>query len=344
MQTLEPKNFERLINGKLTKLFSLKNSKGLEATVCNYGARIITLSFNGVNVTPAYPSLDAYFSPTVAPYHGATIGRYANRIAKGRFSLDGKEYNLPVNNSPNHLHGGPAGFHNQVWHLIRSKANEVMFSYFSDDGEEGYPGNLTVTVTYRLSDDNEWEISYTAKTTAPTPFNITNHAFFNLNGEGSILNHQLQINAGNFTPVDATLIPTGEIKPVEGTAFDFRTLKTIGEHIDSGEDQIKLGGGYDHNFVLNKEINELSFAGKAIGDKSDIVMEVFTTEPGIQLFSGNFEAVKGDTSTFRNTFCLETQHFPDSLNQPQFPDAILRPGGKFESKTIYKFSMQNECR
>lgn len=339
MTTPDPKNFERSVNGKPTRLFFLSNGNGLEASVCTYGARLITLSFNGVNVTPAFPSLDAYLSPTEAPYHGATIGRYANRIAKGKFTLDGKEYSLPVNNAPNHLHGGPAGFHTKVWNVFRTNRDEVSLTAFSKDGEESYPGNVNVTVGYRLTPENEIIISYTAKTTEATPFNITNHAFFNLNGGGSILNHKLQINADRFTPVDASLIPTGELRTVEGTAFDFRSLKRIGEHIDAGEEQIKLGGGYDHNFVLKKEGTELSFAAKAIGDKSGIAMECFTTEPGLQLFSGNFEAFKGDAATFRNTFCLETQHFPDSPNQPQFPDTILRPGEKFESQAVYKFTL-----
>lgn len=338
MDTIDPKNFERTIDGKQTRLFSISNKKGLEAVICNYGARIITLHYNDVNVTPAYPSLDAYLSPTIAPYHGATIGRYANRIAKGKFAIDGTEYSLPINNTPNHLHGGPQGFHTRVWAIERTKDSEITLTLFSKDGEEGYPGNLNVTVTYSLSNENELAISYTAKTDAETPFNITNHAFFNLNGEGSIVNHELQINAYRFNPVDETLIPTGELKEVAGSAFDFRKVKLIGQDIDNEEEQIKVGGGYDHNFVLNKSGEELSFAAKTIGDKSGIVMETYTTEPGIQLFSGNFEAVKGEASTFRNTFCLETQHFPDSPNHAHFPSTILKPGDVFSSKTIYKFS------
>jgi aldose 1-epimerase len=338
MTTPNANNFERIVDGKQAKLFFLRNNKDLEAGISNYGARIITLTFKGVNVTPSYPSLDAYLSPTEAPYHGATIGRYANRIANGNFSLDGKAYSLPVNNAPNHLHGGPKGFHNQVWNVEETKENAISLSYFSQDGEESYPGNTAVTVTYTLSDENELLIGYTAKADAATPFNITNHAFFNLNGDGTIVNHQLQLNADRFTPVDATLIPTGILQKVEGTAFDFREARSIGERIDANEEQIKLGGGYDHNFVLNKKGKEFSFAAKAVGDKSGIAMELFTTEPGLQLFSGNFEAVKGDASTFRNTFCLETQHFPDSPNQPQFSNTILKPGEKFESKTVYRFS------
>jgi len=338
MLTPDAKNFERLINGKQTSLTFIRNGKGLEASVSNYGARIISLVFDNINVTPSYNSLEPYTSLTLAPYHGATVGRYANRIAKGKFVLNGKEYSLPLNNAPNHLHGGPNGFHRQVWDVAEIKTNEVALVFFSKDGEEGYPGNVNVSVTYHLSEENELIISYSAKTDAPTPFNITNHCFFNLNGEGDILNHRLQINADRFTQVDMTLIPTGELKNVEGTAFDFCNAKTLGRDIDKDEEQIKIGGGYDQNFVLNKEGSELSFAAKAVGDKSSIEMEVFTTEPGLQLFSGNFEGVKGDASTFRNTFCLETQHFPDSPNQQYFPNTNLQPGEKFTSTTVYRFS------
>ena len=338
MTTPNAKNFERTVKGKPTRLFYLRNNSGLHANVTDYGARIVTLNFKELNVTPAYPSLDAYLSPTQAPYHGATIGRYANRIARGKFSLNGRFYSLPVNNEPNHLHGGPNGFHAQVWEADRVDKNEITLSYFSKDGEEGYPGDVSVTVTYTLTDANELLIRYAAHTTEETPFNITNHAFFNLNGEGSILDHPLQINAGRFSPVDPTLIPTGMLKNVENTAFDFREPKRIGQDINKDEEQLKRGGGYDHNFVLNKENKELDFAAKAIGDKSGIVMDVFTTEPGLQFFSGNFEAVKGDSSTYRNTFCLETQYFPDSPNQSSFPNTILKPGETFASTTVYRFS------
>ena len=336
MYRLDRKNFERTINGKEATLFTINNDKGMEASFSNYGARILILAVDGINVTPAYPDLSAYQSPAIAPYHGATVGRYANRIARGKFSLNEKDFQLPINNAPNHLHGGPNGFHNQVWDIENRYQNSLVFSYVSKDGEEGYPGELKVSVSYSLSQNNELIIEYTATTSTDTPFNITNHAFFNLNGEGSILDHQLQINADYYNPVDATLIPTG-IEKVEGTAFDFRTLKRIGDDIDKEEDQIKIGGGYDHNFVLNKNGEEFSFAAKAVGDKSGITMKVFTDEPGLQLFSGNFEAVKGDPSTFRTSFCLETQHFPDSPNQPNFPTTILQAGETFTSKTIYQF-------
>jgi aldose 1-epimerase len=334
---IKKENFERIINGKQTLLRSIKNGNGLEAIISNYGARIISLIFNGVNVTPGYPSLDEY-SSAIAHYHGATIGRYANRIAKGKFNLEGQEHSLAINNPPNHLHGGPDGFHNQVWDIENEFQNSLVLSYFSKDGEEGYPGNLNVSVSYSLSEKNELIIEYKARTSSPTPFNITNHAFFNLNGKGTILDHQLQINADYFTPVNSTLIPTGELKKVEGTAFDFKAPKRIGEQIDNDEEQIKIGGGYDHNFVLAKKGKKLFLAAKAIGDKSGIVMEVFTEEPGIQLFSGNFEAIKGDASSFRNTFCLETQHFPDSPNHAAFPKTILKRRRNFTSKTIFAFS------
>jgi aldose 1-epimerase len=333
----EAAQFERIINEKQTRLYRCTNGDKLEAYFTNYGARLIALYFDGINVTPSYPSLDAYLSDTIAPYHGATVGRYANRIAKGRFVLNGKAYNLPVNNAPNHLHGGPRGFHRMVWNIARTKQDEITFSHFSKDRWEGYPGNLQVSVTYTLTNEDELAIAYTAKADEATPFNITNHAFFNLNGSGSIVDHLLQINADHYTPVDDTLIPTG-ISPVENTAFDFRTAKRIGEHIKSEEEQIRIGVGYDHNFVLNKKAAELSFAATAVGDRTRITMDVVTTEPGLQLFSGNFEAEKGNPSTFRNTFCLETQHFPDSPNQPSFPNTILEAGSPFTSKTVYKFS------
>jgi aldose 1-epimerase len=336
MTTMVPANFETTIDGKEVKPVFIQNSKGLRAMICNYGARLISLHYNKVNVIVSFPTLQDYYMPPKF-YHGATIGRYGNRIRNGEFKLNDTIYTLPVNNGPNHLHGGPKGFHNQVWEITTQKENSVTLHYFSKDGEEGYPGNLNVIVTYTTTEDNALEISYSATTDAATPVNLTNHAYFNLNGGGTVLNHQLQINADRFTPVDETLIPTG-IEPVEGTAFDFRALKKIGQDINSDEEQIRIGGGYDHNFVLNKEgENELTFAAKAIGDQSGIVMETFTEQPGVQLFSGNFpEEVL--PNSFRTSFCLETQHFPDSPNHPDFPSTILEVGQIYSSKTIYKFS------
>lgn len=333
---MAPANFEATIDGKEVKPVTIRNNKGLRAMISNYGARLISLSFNDVNVIVSFPTLQDYYMPPKF-YHGATIGRYGNRIRNGEFKLNEMIYTLPVNNGPNHLHGGPRGFHNQVWGIADQKENSVTLHYLSTDGEEGYPGNLEVTVTYTTTDDDALEISYQATTDAATPVNLTNHAYFNLNGGDTALNHQLQINADRFTPVDETLIPTG-ITPVEGTAFDFRILKEIGRDINSDEEQIRIGGGYDHNFVLNKEgENKLTFAARAIGDQSGIVMETYTEEPGVQLFSGNFpEEVL--PNSFRTSFCLETQHFPDSPNHPEFPNTILEAGQLFTSRTIYKFS------
>jgi aldose 1-epimerase len=329
------KNFEATIDGKEVKPVSIQN-KNLRAAISNFGARLISLVYNEVNVIVSFDKLESYFVSPVF-YHGATIGRYGNRIKNGEFKLHGMIYTLPVNNGRNHLHGGPNGFHNQVWEFAAQDESSVTLRYISRDGEEGYPGNLDVTVTYTITEDDALEISYKATTDSATPVNLTNHAYFNLNGGGTALNHQLQINADRYTPVDKTLIPTG-IEPVEGTAFDFRLPKPIGRDITNKEEQIAIGGGYDHNFVLNKEGgNKLTFAAKAIGDQTGIVMETFTEEPGVQLFSANFtEDVL--PNSFRTSFCLETQHFPNSPNEPSFPNTILQAGQTFSSKTIYKFS------
>ena len=333
---MEQQNFETTIDRKDVKLVTLQNGKNLRAAISNYGARLISLQYKGVNVIVSFEKLDDYFVPPVF-YHGATIGRYGNRIRNGEFKLHGQIYTLPVNNGPNHLHGGPKGFHNQVWDIADQKEDRVTLRYFSKDGEEGYPGNLDVAVTFRTTEDDALEISYNATTDSTTPINLTNHAYFNLNGSGTALNHHLQINADRYTPVDKTLIPTG-IETVEGTAFDFRKEKELGRDINKEEEQIRIGGGYDHNFVLNKSHeNELSLAARAVGDQSGIVMETYTTEPGVQLFSGNFpEDVL--PNSFRTSFCLETQHFPDSPNQPAFPSTILEAGKTYTSRTIYKFS------
>ena len=338
METALQKNFETTIDAKEVKLVAIQNGKGFRADISNYGARLINLFYNDVNVIVGFEKLEDYFIPPKI-YHGATIGRYANRIRNGEFKLNGQVYELRINNAPNHLHGGPNGFHNQVWEVVYQSENSLTLHYLSKDGEEGYPGNMNVTVSYTLLDDDELVIDYQAETDKATPFNITNHAYFNLNGGGTILNHQLQINADRFTPIDETLIPTGRLQNVEGTAFDFREMKTIGEHINNNEEQISIGGGYDHNFVLNKDGGEeLSFAAKAIGDKTLIVMETFTEEPGMQLFSGNFNE-KDLPNGFRTSFCLETQHFPDSPNQPAFPGTLLTTGDRYFSQTIYRFGV-----
>jgi aldose 1-epimerase len=349
---LSPKAFQKSLDGKNTDLFILKNKNGVEAAFTNYGARIIGLKIpdqNGVqtDVIVGFSGVDHYIQST-EPYFGATIGRYGNRIAKGKFSLDGKTYILPLNNGANSLHGGKKGFQDIIWDASQTNEQTIEFSYLSEDMEEGYPGNLKVKVVYSLTDDNELKISYDAITDKKTVINLTNHAFFNLNGEGSgtILNHMLQINADFYTPVDSTLIPTGKHESVAGTPFDFRKISTIGQRITDKNVQLKNGKGYDHNFVLN-DINdhEMRTAAIVIGNRSGITMEIFTKEPGLQFYSGNFMESKntfkgGSKDDFRTAFCLETQHFPDSPNQPSFPSTILNPGEKYNTSTIYKFSIK----
>jgi aldose 1-epimerase len=329
-------NFKTTIDAKEVTLVSIQNRKNLRADISNFGARLINLIYDNVNVIVSFDKLENYFVPPVF-YHGATIGRYGNRIRNGEFRLNGMVYTLPVNNGPNHLHGGPKGFHFQVWEVVEQNDSSATFRFLSKDGEEGYPGNLDVFVTFTVTDEDALEITYKATTDSDTPVNLTNHAYFNLNGGGTALNHQLQINADHYTPVDESLIPTG-IEPVENTAFDFRTGKEIGRDIDNNEEQIRIGGGYDHNFVLNKGGEKaLTLAAKAIGDQTGIVMETYTEEPGLQLFSGNFpEDVL--PNSYRTSFCLETQHFPNSPNEPSFPNTILEAGKTFTSRTIYKFS------
>ena len=332
---MQRENFETTIDAKEVTLAEISNEGSLKAAISNYGARLVTLVYNGVNVIVSFDRLEDYFKPPVF-YHGATIGRYGNRIKNGVFTLDDIVYTLPVNNGANHLHGGPKGFHNQVWEFTEQTSNSVTLHYLAQNGEEGYPGNLDVYVTFTLTQEDALEIWYRASTDAATPVNLTNHAYFNLNGGGSALQHELQINAEKYTPVDESLIPTG-ISPVEGTAFDFRLPKKIGHNIEADEEQIRIGGGYDHNFVLQREEEGLLLAATVIGDKTGIKMETFTTEPGVQLFSANFpQEVLPDS--FRTSFCLETQHYPDSPNQPSFPSTILEKGQEYSSKTIYKFS------
>ena len=342
--------FQKNIDGKSTDLFILTNKNQAEAAFTNYGARILSLRVpdqlsNLRDVVVGFGSIESY-QQSSERYFGATIGRYGNRIAKGKFQLDGKEYSMFINNNPNALHGGKKGFQDVVWDAKQLNEQTLEFTYLSKDMEEGFPGNLQVKVIYSLSDDNELIINYEASTDKKTIVNLTNHAFFNLNGEGSgtILDHTLQINAEQYTPVDSTLIPLGEIASVAGSPFDFRKSLRIGERINDNNIQLKYGKGYDHNYVLNPGKNgEMKAAATVRGDKSGIVMEVFTQEPGLQFYSGNFMKSKntfkgGTNDDFRTAFCLETQHFPDSPNQPHFPSTILKPGELYKTKTIYKFS------
>ena len=331
------------IEGEDVFLFRLSNG-GVDVEITNYGCTVVSIfapDKNGrkSNIVAGFDNLSQYAMEH--PYFGCVVGRYANRIAQGRFTLDGKTWQLPLNDGVNHLHGGIQGFNRKCWRIEETIEEEdqsgVRFSYLSRDGEEGYPANVDVYVRFTVTEDDALEINYKATSDADTPFNITNHAYFNLNGGGTALHHQLHINADHYTPVSEALIPTG-IEPVDGTAFDFRQHKEIGRDIEKAEEQVQIGGGYDHNFVLNKNgENELTLAARAEGDQSGIVMETYTTEPGVQLFSGNFtEDVL--PNSYRTSFCLETQHFPDSPNQSNFPNTILVAGKPFESTTVYKFS------
>jgi len=339
--------FEKTVDGKQTHLFVLRNKNGMEAAITNYGGRLVTLlvpdsAGKMIDVSVGMGSVDDYVKSSER-YYGATIGRYGNRIAKGHFTLEGKQYTLATNNAPNSLHGGKNGYQDVVWDAKKVNDQTLELTYLSKDMEEGYPGNLKIKVTYSLTDDNGFKCSYEATTDKTTVVNLTNHAYFNLNGEGSgtILNHLVQIKADNYTPVDSTLIPTGKIESVKGTPFDFTTATTIGARIADANEQLKNGKGYDHNFVLNKHTMADPIA-TVKGDKTGIVMEVYTEEPGMQFYSGNFMQAKnimkyGDKDDFRSAFAMETQHYPDSPNQPQFPSTVLKPGQVYKTESLYKF-------
>jgi aldose 1-epimerase len=345
-------SFEKVIDGKHVSLFKLKNSLNTELCITNYGCRIVSLKVGDKNGDPAdvvmgFDSIDGYLQTTEV-YHGATIGRYSNRIEKGNFHLKEKEYHLALNNPPNHLHGGPGGFHTKVWDVEKFDKDSITLSYLSVDGEEDYPGNLKIKVRFNLSEQNEVIISYEAVTDQSTVLNVTNHAYFNLNGLGSgtILNHLLQINAEHYTPVGETLIPYGNLESVAGTPFDFTSPFIIGERINEDHLQLKYGNGYDHNYVLNKSGLEPNFAARVIADKTGIILEVFTDQPGMQFYTANFKPAENITKGpvpdhFRTAFCLETQHFPDSPHHFNFPSTVLNPREIFHSTTIYKFSTMN---
>ena len=345
--------FGRLPDGTEISLITLTNAGGIEVRAMTYGGIILSLEVpdrNGVpgDVVLGYDSLEEYLEET--PYFGAIIGRYGNRVGGAGFELDGVRYALAPNDGPNHLHGGVAGFDKVVWGAEPFRTEEgvgVVFSRTSPDGEEGYPGNLDVRVTYTLTDDDELVFDYLATTDAPTPVNLTQHTYFNLAGDGSgdILGHRLLLNASQITPVDQGLIPTGELVSVEGTPFDFRTPREIGVGIGADHPQIAFGGGYDHNWVLDREgvaPGHLALAARVEEPGSGRVMEVLTTEPGLQFYSGNFldgsiVGKGGVAYRHRFGFCLETQHFPDSPNEPGFPSTILRPGEEYRSRTTYRF-------
>ncbi len=342
--------FKDTIKGEEISLYTLRNKNGMEVALTNFGARIVSLIVpdkDGVcrDVVLGFSKVSDYHNPK-EPYFGPVVGPFGNRIAKGKFKLDGVTYTLPTNNGPNTLHGGFEGLHFQVWNGRYLSDKAVEFTCLLRDGQEGFPGNREIKVIYSLNDENELSIDYEGKTDKKTVLNLTNHAYFNLNGEGSgtILNHQLQIFADKFTPVDATLIPTGELKDVKGSPFDFTNLKEIGKDIGQDDEQLRFGKGYDHNFVLNEtKRGGYNYACQLIGDQSGIVMDVYTEEPGIQFYSGNFMSDKvtlknGATDSFRTGLCLETQHFPDSPNQPSFPSTEVAPGQLYKTKTLYRFS------
>jgi len=343
--------FGKTPEGEAVELYTLTNANGLKARIMTYGGIILSLEVPDRDgklgdITLGYDTLSGYIKET--PYFGAIVGRYGNRIGKGMFRLDGVEYRLATNNGENHLHGGVKGFDKVVWDAEGVKEADgvgVKLTYLSVDGEEGYPGNLNCTVVYTLSDNDELKISYRAKTDKATPINLTHHSYFNLAGQGTrdILDHELMLNADKFTPTDAGLIPTGEIRSVAGTPMDFRKPTKIGARINADYQPLKFGLGYDHNWVLNKPAEgQMSLAARVYEPSSGRVMEVFTTEPGIQFYSGNFldgsiTGKGGKVYKHRYGLCLETQHFPDSPNKPNFPSVILRPGRIYKHETIYKF-------
>ena len=344
--------FGKTPDGQVVQMVTLANRSGVEAKIITYGGIIVSLKVPDRNgklddVVLGFDNLEDYI--TKSPYFGAITGRYANRIAGGKFTLDGTEYTLARNNGPNHLHGGIKGFDKVVWEIERATASggilgadraELKLSYLSKDGEEGYPGNLECTVTYTLTAENELKISYEATTDKPTVVNLTNHSYWNLAGQGNgdILAHELMLNADDYTPVDEGLIPTGEIRPVRGTPMDFTRPMTIGSRIK----QVDIGG-YDHNFVLNGRAGKMKLCARIYEPTSGRVMEIHTTEPGVQFYTGNFldgslTGKQGRVYKKHYAFCLETQHFPDSPNKPNFPSVVLRPGQKYRSQTVYSFS------
>lgn len=341
-------SYTATIDGKSVLLYTLKNKQGASVSITNYGGRVVSLLVPDKNdkltdVVLGYDSVGAYRKKG-EPFFGALIGRYGNRIAKGKFKLEGKEYQLQLNDGINTLHGGNDGFFSKVWDAKQTDAQHLELMYSSKDGEAGYPGKLDVKVTYTLTDDNALKIDYTATTDKATVVNLTNHAYFNLNGEGNstILDHELYIDANAYTPVDSTLIPTGKLQPVTGTAFDFTKAKTIGKNIEDKDQQLTFGKGYDHNFALNKHDDKKVIA-TVKSTVTGITMEIYTSEPGLQFYSGNFLTGKdkdgkgGKSYPHRSAICLETQHFPDAPNHANFASTVLKPGEVYKTTTTYKF-------
>lgn len=349
MSTIKKSTFGTLPNGQIADLYTLKNKNGMEVRITNYGGIITYLTAPDSkgkfeNVILKLESLDAYVKGH--PFFGALVGRYGNRIAKGKFTLDGKEYSLFINNGENALHGGQKGFDKVLWTAkpIDGAEPKLELTYVSKDMEEGYPGNLSVKVTYTLKSNNALSIAYEATTDKPTVLNLTNHTYFNLTGnpQNKITAHQIKLNASKFLPIDKVLIPTGELKDVKGSAFDFTTMHAIGKRIDAEEEQIKFGNGYDHCWVFDKPFKKFDLVVEVFEPTSGRKMKMFTDQPATQFYTGNFlngtvEGLPGQFFQQRSGFCLETQHFPDSPNKPHFPTTVLRPGEKYETKTEYVF-------
>jgi aldose 1-epimerase len=346
-------SFGKTGDGRPVDLYTLTNSKGMEVRAMTYGGIIVSIRVPDKNgkvgdVVLGHDNLDGYL--VNPPYFGAIVGRYANRIGNATFTLDGVKYSLAKNDGQNSLHGGLVGFNKVLWEgqeVKNAKGVGVAFSYLSKDGSEGYPGNLKVQVSYTLTDENQLMVDYEATTDKATPLNLSQHSYFNLAGEGSgdILGHELMLNASSFTPVDKTLIPTGEIRAVKGTPLDFTTPTAVGARVDDSYEQLAIGHGYDHNFVIDRKGNSLALAARVHEPTSGRVLEVYTTEPGVQFYSGNFldgtiVGKQGHVYKRRNGLCLETQHYPDSPNHPNFPSTIVKPGTTFHSQTIFKFSTE----
>lgn len=356
-QAAEPKAgitrsvFGKARTGEEVALYTLRNTGGMEVAITPWGGTVVSIKAPDRagkfgDVILGFDSLEGYLGSH--PFFGVTVGRYGNRIGKGMFTLDGKKFTLPLNNGANHLHGGPQGFDKKLWQAREvhgQSARGVELKYISADGEQGYPGKLDVAVTYTLTDANELRIDYLATTDKPTVVNLTNHTYFNLAGEGDVLGHSVMIGASRFTPTDDGLIPTGVIRSVHGTPFDFTAPHTIGERINNNDEQLKFGKGYDHNWVLDGKAGDLRTVAKVTEPNTGRVLEVLTTEPGLQFYSGNTLSGRtrgkgGKLYSAHSGFCMETQHYPDSPNQPNFPSTTLRPGERYQSTTVYRFSTQ----
>jgi aldose 1-epimerase len=348
-------SFGKTKDGIPVNIYTLRNSKGMEARICTYGGIVVSLKTPDRNgklgdVVLGYDTLADYIKDS--PYFGCLVGRYGNRIAKGKFTLNGQQYTLATNNGPNALHGGLKGFDKVVWAAkpcATAEGQALELKYVSKDGEEGYPGTLSVTALYTLTEENALRLEYTAATDKDTVVNLTQHTYFNLAGKGDILGHEVYLNADRFTPVDSTLIPVGELRPVLGTPFDFNKPTAIGARINQTDEQLKFGGGYDHNWVITKPMGQLGLMARVYEPTTGRVLEVLSTEPGLQFYTGNFLDGKlkgkgGWVYQFRNAFCLEPQHYPDSPNQPNFPSVVLKPGQVYKNTILYRFSTDQAAK